>query len=255
MPSSVIGIAFTGTHFKRVFPINTYLKQQMSASAKKVALAGLLISLHSQIAAFEVSDKILERVRAEHGAVAEARLRDWRRLVRHSDARLDIEKLTLVNEFINRAHRIKDINNWRKTDARANPLEFLINHSGDGQDFTIAKLFTLHQMGVDLAKLRISYVKSVGISKGKSYGKPNEVSRPHTVLAYFESPTAEPLILDNMELRIKPSSARVDLEPIYLFDPRDILIIDRDSQALPEEKSNHIVKWQNLLPNLETVQY
>ena len=251
MPSSVIGIAFTGTHYIRVFLINTYLKQQMSASAKKVALAGLLISLHSQIAAFEVSDKLLERVRAEHGAVAEARLRDWRRMVRHSDARQDIEKLALVNEFINRAHRIKDINNWRKTDARADPLEFLINHSGDGQDFTIAKLFTLHQMGVDLAKLRISYVKSVGMSQGK----PNERSRPHTVLAYFESPTAEPLILDNMELRIKPSSARVDLEPIYLFDPRDILIIDRDSQELPQEKSNHIVKWQNLLPNLETVQY
>lgn len=131
----------------------------------------------------------------------------------------------------------------KKTDARANPLEFLINHAGDGQDFSVAKLFTLHRMGVPLAKLRISYVKSNGLN------------RPHTVLAYFSTPTAEPLILDNIERRIKSASARKDLEPIYLFDARDILMIDGDSKQLPAEKSNHIVKWKNLLPNLETVHY
>jgi predicted transglutaminase-like cysteine proteinase len=243
MPSSVIGIVLTGTQGIRVFVINTYITQQVSASAKKIAMIGFLISLHSHVAAFEVSEKLLEKVRQQHGAVAETRLRNWKNMVKHSDARLDIEKLTLVNEFINRAHLVNDTDNWHKTDARADPLEFLVNHSGDGQDFTVAKLFTLHQMGVDLAKLRISYVKSNGLN------------RPHTVLAYFPSPTSEPLILDNIERLIKPSSARADLEPIYLFDPRDVLMGDGDSRQLPEEKSNHIVKWQNLLPNLETVQY
>jgi predicted transglutaminase-like cysteine proteinase len=243
MPSRVIGIALNGTHGIRVLLINSYITQQVSASAKKIALVGFLISLHSHVAAFEVSEKLLEKVREEHGAVAETRLRNWKKMVKHSDARLDIEKLTLVNEFINRAHRVNDRDSWQKTDTRADPLEFLVNHSGDGQDFTIAKLFTLHQMGVDLAKLRISYVKSNGLN------------RPHTVLAYFPSPTSEPLILDNIERLIKPSSARADLEPVYLFDPRDVLSMDGDSRQLPDEKSNHIVKWQNLLPNLETVQY
>ncbi|MGB0449688.1 MAG: transglutaminase-like cysteine peptidase [Porticoccaceae bacterium] len=243
MPSPLIGIAFAGTYCKRIFVINTYIAQQISASAKKIALVGFIVSLHSHVAAFEVSEKLLEKVREQHGAVAETRLRNWKKMVKHSDARMDIEKLTLVNEFINRAHLVGDTDSWYKTDARADPLEFLVNHSGDGQDFTVAKLFTLQQMGVDLAKLRISYVKSTGLN------------RPHTVLAYFPSPTSEPLILDNIERRIKPSSARVDLEPVYLFDPRDVLIVDRDSEQLPEERSNHIIKWQNLLPNLETVQY
>jgi predicted transglutaminase-like cysteine proteinase len=243
MPSSVIGIAFTGTHVIRVFIINPYITQQISVSVKKVALVGFLISLHSHVAAFDVSEKLLEKVREEHGIVAETRLRNWKKMVKHSDAVLDIEKLTLVNEFINRAHRVDDTDSWHKTDARADPLEFLVNHSGDGQDFTVAKLFTLYQMGVDLTKLRISYVKSNGLD------------RPHTVSAYFPSPTSEPLILDNIERLIKPSSARADLEPIYLFDPRDMLMIDEYSRQLPAEKSNHIVKWQNLLPNLETVQY
>lgn len=243
MPSPVIGIALTGTQGKRVFVINSHITQQVSASAKKIAMVGFLISLHSHLAAFEVSEKLLEKVREQHGAVAETRLRNWKKMVKHSDAKLDVEKLTLVNEFINLAHRVNDTDSWHKTDTRADPLEFLVNHSGDGQDFTVAKLFTLHQMGVDLAKLRISYVKSNGLN------------RPHTVLAYFSSPTSEPLILDNVERLIKPSSARADLEPIYLFDARDVLMVESNSRQLPEEKSNHIVKWQNLLPNLETVQY
>jgi predicted transglutaminase-like cysteine proteinase len=223
--------------------IKTYIREQVSASASKIALVSFLISLHSHVAAFEVSEKLLEKVREEHGTVAVTRLRNWKSMVKHSDARLDTEKLALVNEFINRAHRVNDRDSWHKTDTRADPLEFLVNHSGDGQDFAIAKLFTLHQMGVDLAKMRISYVKS------------NGQNRPHTVLAYFASPTAEPLILDNIERRIKPSSARADLEPIYLFDPRDVLLVEGASRQLPEEKSNHIVKWQNLLPNLESVHY
>lgn len=243
MPSPHIGIAFTCTHCRRIFVINTYISQQISASAKKIAMVGFIASLHSHVAAFEVSEKLLEKVRQQHGAVAETRLRNWKKMVVHSDARMDIEKLTLVNEFINRAHRVNDTDSWHKTDARADPLEFLVNHSGDGQDFTVAKLFTLQQMGVDLAKLRISYVKSDGLN------------RPHTVLAYFSSPTSTPLILDNIEQRIKPSTAREDLEPIYLFDPRDLSIKTAGSGELPKEKSNHIVKWQNLLPNLETVQY
>ena len=243
MPSLLIGIAFTGTHCRRIFVINTYISQQISAATKNIALVGLIASLHGHVAAIDVSEKLLEKVREQHGAVAETRLRDWKKMVVHSDARMDIEKLTLVNEFINRAHRVGDTGSSHKTDARADPLEFLVNHSGDGQDFTVAKLFTLQKMGVDLAKLRISYVKSSGLN------------RPHTVLAYFPSPTSEPLILDNIDRLIKPSSAREDLEPVYLFDPRDVLLVDGGSRQLPEEKSNHIVKWQNLLPHYETVHY
>ena len=124
MPSPLLGIAFTGTHCTRVFVINTYVKQQVSASAKKIAMVGFLISLHSHVAAFEVSEKLLEKVREQHGTVAETRLRNWKRMVKHSDARLDIEKLTLVNEFINRAHRVNDTDSWQKIDSRADPLSF-----------------------------------------------------------------------------------------------------------------------------------
>ncbi len=223
--------------------MNTYITQKMAGPAKKMVLAGLVIALHGEAETYQVPEKLLEQVRTEHGTVAETRLRNWQKMINHSDAKLDLDKLALVNEFVNRAHPVNDIDSWQKTDARANPLEFLINHAGDGQDFSVAKLFTLHRMGVPLAKLRISYVKSNGLN------------RPHTVLAYFSTPTAEPLILDNIERRIKSASARKDLEPIYLFDARDILMIDGDSKQLPAEKSNHIVKWKNLLPNLETVHY
>ncbi len=243
MPRADIGIAFTGTYCLGGCGIDTFLSQQISISAKKMALIGFIVSLHSHVAAFEVSEKLLDKIREQHGSVAETRLRNWRKMVKHSDARMDIEKLRLVNDFINRAHQVTHANSWYKTDARADPLAFLVNHSGDGQDFTVAKLFTLHQMGVDLVKLRIGYVKS------------KDLDHSHTVLAYFPSPNAEPLILDNIVRHIKPSSARKDIEPIYLFDPRDIMMAAGESRQLPTEKSNHLVKWQNLLPNLETVHY
>lgn len=243
MPRVITGIDFDGTHCIRIVVMNTYITQKVEGSVKKIAVAGLIFALQTEAAAFDVTDQLLERVREEHGVVAESRLLNWQKMIKQSGAKLDIDKLTMVNEFVNRAHQVIDRDSWRKSDTLANPVEFLINHSGDGQDFTVAKLFTLHRMGLDLAKLRISYVKS------------NRSNRPHTVLAYFSSPTAEPLILDNIDQRIKPASARTDLEPLYLFDARDILLIDVDSRQLPVTKSNHIVQWRNLLPNYETVQY
>ena len=38
------------------------------------------------------------------------------------------------------------------------------------------------------------------------------------VLAYYEQPDSEPLILDNLIAEIKPSSQRDDLLPVYSFN-------------------------------------
>ena len=40
----------------------------------------------------------------------------------------------------------------------------------------------------------------------------------HMVLAYYPSPNAEPLILDNIERTILPASKRKDLLPVYSFN-------------------------------------
>ena len=223
--------------------MTTFKTHRVSLSLKAIVFAGVIISQYSHAVPFTLSEELLRKVQVQYGMTAEKRLRDWQKMMFVSEFRDDMEKLVQVNVFVNRAHQITEDDRWRRSDDRADPLEFLINHAGDGQDFTMTKLFTLYKMGMPLSKLRVGYVRAIGINQ------------PHTVLAYFSTPDAEPLILDNLDKRIRIASLRTDLEPVYLFEAREILFPDSTSATLPAEKSSHVVKWQNLLPNLETVHY
>jgi len=207
----------------------------------------LIISYCSYAMPFLVSKELLEEVQMHHGLAAEQRLREWQQIIRASESSDDIEKLAQVNGFVNRAHQITQNRNWQRSDERADPLAFLVNHAGDGQGFTMTKLFTLYKMGMPLSKLRVGYVTATA-------EKPS-AGQSHTVLAYFSTPDADPLILDNIDKRIRRASLRTDLEPVYLFEAREIIFPDQISSILPREKTRHVVQWQNLLPNLKAVHY
>ena len=223
--------------------MTTFIAQPIFLSLKAIVFAGVILSQYSHAVPFTLSEELLRKVQVQHGVSAEQRLRDWQKMMLVSEFGDDMEKLVQVNGFVNRAYQIAESDHWRRSDDRLDPLEFLINHAGDGQDFTMTKLFTLYKMGMPLSKFRVGYVRVHGINQ------------PHTVLAYFSTPDAEPLILDNLDKRIRIASLRTDLEPVYLFEAREILIPDTTSATLPSEKPSHVVKWQNLLPHLETVHY
>ncbi len=55
------------------------------------------------------------------------------------------------------------------------PLEFLGSNAGDCEDFTIAKYFSLLELGVSDKKLRLVYVKTI------------ELNQFHMVLAYYST--------------------------------------------------------------------
>ncbi|WP_197479414.1 transglutaminase-like cysteine peptidase, partial [Oleiphilus sp. HI0132] len=80
----------------------------------------------------------------------------------------------------------------------ATPLEFLATNAGDCEDFSIAKYFTLREMGIPDDMIKITYVKAL------------ELNQAHMVLAYYPTPDAEPLILDNLINEIKPAGQRTD---------------------------------------------
>ena len=61
-------------------------------------------------------------------------------------------------------------------------------------------------MGVQIERLRITYVKS------------ERRNQAHMVLAYYEDPTKEPLILDNLTSKILPATKRPDLTPVFSFN-------------------------------------
>ena len=122
----------------------------------------------------------------------------------------DTNALDRVNAFFNRLPFVSDQEHWSSEDYWATPAEMLSSNGGDCEDFSIAKYFMLKELGVPVARMRMVYVKSLRLNQA------------HMVLAYYTAPQAEPLILDNLEARIRPASQRTDLVPVYSFNDEDV---------------------------------
>ena len=148
----------------------------------------------------------------------------------------DQSKLKLVNSFFNEAKFISDIKHWGKEDYWATPLELLATNGGDCEDYSIAKYFTLREMGVPIENMKITYVKAV------------KLNQAHMVLAYYEKPDAEPLILDNLIDEIKPASIRTDLVPVYSFNGEGLWLSKlRGQNGKRIGNADKLKSWQDLL--------
>lgn len=95
---------------------------------------------------------------------------------------------------------------WNQGDYWASPIEALRKGAADCEDYAIAKYLTLRQLGVASEKLRITYVKALRLNQA------------HMVLTYYPTPTAIPLVLDNLTGKIQPATQRTDLLPVYSFN-------------------------------------
>ncbi|HEY9445664.1 MAG TPA: transglutaminase-like cysteine peptidase, partial [Burkholderiales bacterium] len=156
-----------------------------------------------------ISDVQIAKLAQSFGPIAKQRLTGWRDiLVNPKYAALpERQKLELVNDFMNQTLFVSDAEHWGKEDYWATPIEFLSTNGGDCEDFSIAKYFTLRSLGVPEERLAITYVKEIV-----------QYNQAHMVLAYFATPGAEPLILDNINKSIQPASRRTDLLPVYSFN-------------------------------------
>ncbi|MDX2350651.1 MAG: transglutaminase-like cysteine peptidase [Porticoccus sp.] len=209
------------------------------SSALKASFAWLPITIISlftvAIAQHQgVSEKVISKIRHKYGPTAETRVRHWDRLIDQYYSSDDKQKLTIVNDFFNGARFVSDIKQWNKTDYWATPLEFLANDAGDCEDFSIAKYFTLKKMGLDTAKLRIHYVKATTLNQA------------HMVLAYYSTPNAEPLILDNLNKLIKPASQRPDLRPVYSFNADNLWLAKTRTKHVKAGKPGQLNLWRDL---------
>ena len=121
-------------------------------------------------------------------------------------------KLAAINQFFNRRVMFAtDQEVWGQLDYWASPLEMLAKGRGDCEDYVIGKYFSLLVAGVPVSRLRLVYVRA-------TIGGPGGETVAHMVLAYYATPGAEPLILDNLIGDIRPASRRPDLEPVFSFN-------------------------------------
>ncbi len=178
---------------------------------------------------------ILHNAEQRYGelGLAKARIEAWDELIRASEQLPEREKLTVVNHFFNRQLRFADdVAVWRRNDYWATPVEALVKGAGDCEDYSIAKYFTLRRLGVPSERLRITYVKAL------------RQNQAHMVLTYYASPTADPLVLDNLIGEIRPASQRQDLLPVYAFNAEGLYL---PGQAGRKSDTKKLSRWQDLL--------
>lgn len=199
-----------------------------------VILTFLLLSL-PLVADLNISSRVLDKIEAQYNKFARKRVEDWQKLVAENKDLPEAEKLELVNQFFNtNVLFIDDIDLWNKKDYWATPLEMLSIGGGDCEDYSIAKYFTLKELGVDEDKLRITYVKA------------KELNQAHMVLTYFKTKRSVPLVLDNLITDIKPATQRNDLNPVYSFNGTGLWLAKSRGEGQRVGGSSRLSLWQDL---------
>jgi len=183
----------------------------------------------------------LEAAWQERFASADTRiLQLLRELLERSSTLDEDKKLERINDFFNRAIRFEDdADIWGEEDYWATPLETLATGRGDCEDIAIAKYYSLIAVGVPVGKLRLVYVRAVI----DSFSGPQ--LQAHMVLAYYPSPTAEPLILDNLDGRIRPASRRNDLHPVFSFNSEAVWV-GAAASGRRDTSTGSMTRWQDL---------
>lgn len=181
-----------------------------------------------------LTDKLLNKILEIYGTEAKDRLLEWQSVVYDNKKIEEEEKLEIVNAFFNKSKFVNDIDHWDTEDYWATPVEFLSTDGGDCEDFSIAKYFTLKEMGVPVEKMRIMYVKAI------------ELNQAHMVLTYYPTPDAEPVILDNLINEIKLASSRNDLIPVYSFNADGLWLAKERGKGRRVGSSKRIKMWQDL---------
>jgi predicted transglutaminase-like cysteine proteinase len=180
----------------------------------------------------------------QYGETAAATVRAWRAMIEETRAQPDHIKLQRTNDFINGRIRFEsDLAVWQEADHWATPLELFGKQAGDCEDFAITKYVTLRAQGIPAEKLRLVYVRA---RIGAGNGNPGQAH--HMVLGYYETPAAEPLILDNLVGEILPAGRRPDLFPIFSFNhegPRA-----REATQPSADATARLSRWRGVLARM-----
>jgi predicted transglutaminase-like cysteine proteinase len=120
-------------------------------------------------------------------------------------------------------------------------MELLGTGGGDCEDYSISKYFTLLAMGMESEKLKITYVKARG------YGL---INAAHMVLAYYPTPSAMPVVLDNLDGDIKPADKRGDLTPVYSFNGDGLWLARERGTGKRVDGGNRISLWRDMMTRM-----
>jgi predicted transglutaminase-like cysteine proteinase len=184
--------------------------------------------------------KIVAALEKSYGKRAAKRGTAWLKLMQPDASFSENDTLKKVNRFFNMFHFVDDIKLWGVNNYWATPVEFIGVNGGDCEDYSIAKYFTLLELGIAEEKMRITMVKALNLDQY------------HMVLAYYDTPTSIPLILDNIDGVIKPANQRNDLVPIYSFNGSQLWLNKDRGRSVSSGNSSRLKRWRDLRQRLNT---
>jgi len=209
---------------------------------KKILLLSFLIITLVSITTlasktFFISKSKLNSISNKYGYKAQSRVEKWDNMLQASKNEKILTKLKNVNDFFNKISYKSDLRHWKRKDYWATPFEFMGTGAGDCEDYAIAKYFSLIKLGVPQSKLRITYVK---------YKRKNSrFEQAHMVLTYYHKPNSTPVVLDNINKKLKLASRRTDLKPIYSFNASGLW--QAKNKGSIKIGNNNLRSWKNLI--------
>ena len=209
---------------------------------KKVLLISFLILSFITISTiasrtFFISKSKLNSISIKYGKDAKLRVEKWDAMLQTSKNKKILHKLKNVNDFFNKIKYKTDLRHWHKKDYWATPFEFMGTAAGDCEDYAIAKYFSLRKIGVPDSKLRITYVKYKRIH--------SKFEQAHMVLTYYHKANSTPIILDNINKKLKLATRRKDLKPIYSFNASGLW--QAKNKGSIRIGKNNLRSWKNLM--------
>ncbi len=180
-----------------------------------------------------VTKKLILDANKKYGKFAKNRfLAIHKDLLKKLKNKKPLVQLNQVNKWFNYIKYKSDKKVYGQNDYWATLYEFTGKGMGDCEDYTIAKYYTLKELGFDLKRLKFTYVVYKS-RKGKKIS--------HMVLSYLKvkKPKSKKdiLILDNNNKKILPASKRRDIVKV-------VKMINGDTGA----KSK---KWKKLEKNMK----
>lgn len=228
-------IVLTSQLFTFIFPRTRHRFRRLAT--------GILLALCALYAGAALDPAALQQQLASRfGSIRTPLLNDWLNTIQTARSRNDEARLKQINEFINRRIVFDDDTSvWGQSDYWATPLETIGQGRDDCEDFAIIKYVSLRQAGIPSAKLRLVYVKA----QLKTPDGPNLVA--HMVLAYYATPNAEPLVLDNLDPVIRPASQRSDLKPVFSFNAEGIFAGVSGKEQATSGGLGRLSRWEDAL--------
>ena len=188
---------------------------------------------------YNISQNEVSKINSKYGEKAKKRVEIWDKIIQNAKNKDILHKLKDVNDFWNKIRYSRDKALWGKKDYWAAPFEFLGKGAGDCEDYAIAKYFSLRKLGVPENKLRITYVKLIR--------KRTKFEEAHMVLTYYHKPGATPIVLDNVNKRLKLATKRRDLRPIYSFNASGLWQAKNKGRTSIKVGKNNLRNWKSML--------